>query len=284
MGYAEEFVIGDQAEFSRIIAPGTRVQKLASGFRFLEGPAWYQGRLVFSDIPASRIYQYAADGAVSILREPTNNANGNTVDRQGRLLTCEHSGRRVIRTENDGRITVLADSCEGKKLNSPNDLVEKSDGTIWFSDPPYGTPRYLIEQPANYVFRLDPATGNLAVVASDFDRPNGLCFSPDEKKLYIADSGKPRHVRLFTVTADNTLAGGEIFCGIEPGVPDGMRVDSAGRLFSTAGDGVHIFAPDGHLIGKILVPETPSNCCWGGEGGRTLFMTARTSLYSIRLT
>ena len=278
-----EFVVCDRQEFGQIVAPDSPLQKLASGFRFLEGPAWYQGRLVFSDIPAGRIYQISSSGEVTVFREPSRHANGNAVDRQGRLLTCEHGSRQVTRTENDGQVTVLVGSYDGKRLNSPNDLVEKSDGTIWFTDPPYGVPKHLIEQPAQYVFCLDPVTGNLKTVVIDFDRPNGLFFSPDEKKLYIADSGKPHHVRVFGVNEDNTLTGGEVFCQIEPGVPDGMRVDAMGRLISTAGDGVHIFAVDGHLLGKIRVPETPANCCLGGDDGQTLYITARSSLYAIRL-
>ena len=165
----------------------------------------------------------------------------------------------------------LVDRFDGKKFNSPNDAVVKSDGTIWFTDPPYGLPKgETKEQDGNYVFRFDPKTKTTTLAAKDFDMPNGLCFSPDEKKLYVADSGKPRHIRVFDVQPDGTLTGGAVFCQIDKGVPDGIRCDAQGRIFSSAGDGVHIFSPDGKLIGKILVPETPANLCFGGTDGKTL--------------
>jgi len=278
-----DFDIRSEA-FRAILRPDSKLQKLAGDFKFTEGPVWVakEGHLLFSDIPANRIYRWSPKEGLSVWREPTGNTNGNTLDRQGRLISCEHSNRRVTRTEADGRITVLADSFGGKRLNSPNDVVVKSDGTIWFTDPPYGIKPEQIEQPHNYVFRLDP-DGKLTPVADDFDRPNGLCFSPDESLLYIADSSARHHVRVFRVTPDNTLAEGRLFATIEPGAPDGMRVDIAGRLYSTAGDGVHVYAPSGELLGKILVPERPANCAFGDVDKRTLYITARTSLYAIRL-
>jgi gluconolactonase len=185
-------------------------------------------------------------------------------------------------TESDGVVKTIVDSYNGKKFNSPNDVVVKSDGTIWFTDPPYGIKPEESELKTNYVFCYNPSKKQLKVVASDFDRPNGLCFSPDEKLLYIADSGRPRHIRVFEVTADNDLRNGKVFCKIDNGGPDGIRCDSNGNIWSSAGDGVHIFAPDGKLIGKILCPETPSNLCFGGDDGKTLFITARTSLYRIK--
>ena len=282
-----EFEVRDEAEFKKIVPSDSKLAKLASGMKFTEGPVWLArdgGLLVFSDIPADELKQWTAKDGLSVFRKPSANANGNTVDRQGRLITCEHTGRRVSRLEADGSLHTVVDQCGGKKFNSPNDAVVKSDGTIWFTDPPYGLPSGAKkEQDGNNVFRFDPKSGTASVVARDFDRPNGLCFSPDEKQLYIADSGKPRHLRVFDVQPDGTLTGGAVFGVIDQGVPDGIRCDAQGRIFSSAGDGVHIFAPDGKLIGKILVPESPANLCFGGPDGKTLFITARTSLYSIPL-
>jgi gluconolactonase len=275
---------------SDLVAAGTKVEKLAGGLRFTEGPVWVPsdggGFLVFSDIPADELKKWSPrDRSLTTFRTPSHQANGNTLDRDGRQVTCEHQSRRVTRTEPDGTVTTLVESFQGKRLNSPNDVVVKSDGTIWFTDPPYGLPRDAKrELDKNYVFRFDPKTQELTAVADDFDMPNGLCFSPDEAKLYIADSGKPHHVRVFDVGNDGKLANGRVFCVIEPGVPDGMRCDERGNLWSTAGDGVHVFSPDGKLLLKIAIPETPANLCFGGEDGKTLFITARTSLYSIRVS
>ncbi|MCY3022893.1 MAG: SMP-30/gluconolactonase/LRE family protein [Planctomycetota bacterium] len=285
---AADFDIKDAAEFSKIVPKDAKLQKLAGGMQFVEGPVWIAadgGYLVFSDIPADELKKWTAKDGVTTFRKPSHNANGNSLTPDGLLITCEHSARRVTRTEKDGTVTVLADSYDGKKLNSPNDLVMKSDGTIYFSDPPYGVPKgEKKEQPKNFVFCLNPKTKELKTVADDFDMPNGLCFSPDEKKLYIADSGKPHHIRVFDVKDDGTLAGGKVFCVIDPGLPDGIRCDAAGRIFSSAGDGVQIFTPAGALIGKILVPESPANLCFGGDDKKTLFITARKSLYSIALS
>ncbi|HTD85435.1 MAG TPA: SMP-30/gluconolactonase/LRE family protein, partial [Candidatus Binatia bacterium] len=220
-------------------------------------------------------------GGVTTFRKPSNNANGNTLDVQGKLTTVEHSGRRVCVTERDGTVRTLVDTFEGKKFNSPNDVVVKSDGTYWFTDPDYGLGKNPKEQPGNYVYRFDPRSKSIAAVVKDFDKPNGLCFSPDEKKLYIADSGKPRHIRVFDVQSGGTLDGGKVFCAIDKGGPDGIRCDNSGRIWSSAGDGAHVFAPDGKLLGKILVPESPANLCFGGGDGKTLYITARKSLYAI---
>ena len=185
-------------------------------------------------------------------------------------------------TDKDGDVEALVANFAGRKFNSPNDVVIKSDGTVWFTDPDYGLAKAKDrEMPGNYVFRIDPATGGGMVVGKDFDKPNGLCFSPDESKIYIADSGKPRHIRVFDLHKDGSLSPGKVFCSIEPGGPDGIRCDADGRVWSSAGDGVHVFATDGSLIGKILVPETPANLTFGGRDGKTLFITARKSLYSI---
>lgn len=276
------------AEFNSLMPAGTAIERLATGLRFTEGPVWIggaDGYLLFSDIPASKIYRWSEKSGLSVYREDSHQANGNNLDRAGRLITCEHASRTVTRTEPDGAITTLASTYDGKRLNSPNDLVTRADGTIYFTDPPYGLrgPDYVgKEQPANYVFRLEPDTGKLTVLASDFDMPNGLCFSPDEKKLYIADSGKPKHIRVFDVNPDGTLGNGKVFCTIDKGAPDGIRVDAEGRLYSTAGDGVQVFSPAGELLGRIPIPESPANLCWG-DAGHSLYITARTSLYRVRL-
>lgn len=176
----------------------------------------------------------------------------------------------------------MVETFDGKKFNSPNDVVVKSDGTVWFTDPPYGLPKGAAkEQAGNHVYRFDPKTKAVTIVVKDADMPNGLCFSPDEKKLYLADSGRPRHIRVFNVSADGTLANGKVFAAIDKGGPDGIRCDADGRIWSSAGDGVHVFVTDGSLVGKILVPESPANLCFGGADGKTLFITARKSLYSI---
>ncbi|HYG77972.1 MAG TPA: SMP-30/gluconolactonase/LRE family protein [Planctomycetota bacterium] len=283
---AGEFDVKDEAEFAKIVAKDAKVEKLASGMKFLEGPVWIQAEkmVVYSDIPNNTLVKWSAKDGPGVFRNPSNNSNGTYLNSEGLLLCCEHSSRRVTRTERDGSITVLADSYDGKKLNSPNDLAVKSDGTIWFTDPPYGIPKTeKQEQPKNFVFRLDPKTKVLKALVDDFDRPNGICFSPDEKKLYVADSGKPRHIRVFDVNDDGTVANGKVFCAIDKGAPDGIRCDTEGRLYSSSAEGVQIFKPDGTLIGKILVPESPANLCFGGDSKKTLFITARTSLYKIEL-
>jgi len=278
------------------------LEVLATGGRWTEGPVWFgDGRyLLWSDIPNDRILRWdESSGSVSVFRSPSNNANGNTRDRQGRLVTCEHGARRVTRTEQDGRITVLMDSFEGKRLNAPNDVVVKSDGSIWFTDPGYGLLKNYegtvapFELPRN-VYRLDPENGQAAVVASDFDRPNGLCFSPDESLLYIVDTGAshtpdgPRHIRVFEVVdGGRRLANGRIFVDMAPGVADGIRTDLDGNVWAAAGwggegyDGAHCYAPDGTRIGCIHLPEPCSNLCFGGIKKNRLFMTAGQSLYSI---
>jgi gluconolactonase len=285
--HAVDFDVRDATEFNKVVAPEAKLVKLAGDMKFTEGPVWRTqdgGNLVFSDIPANELKQWTAKSGVTTFRRPSQNANGNTLDHTGRLVTCEHSGRRVSIQEKDGTLRPLVDRFAGKKFNSPNDVVVKSDGTVWFTDPPYGLPKgETKEQDGNYVFRFDPTTKTITLAAKEFAMPNGLCFSPDEKKLYVADSGQPRLIRVFGVELDGTLTGGAGFCQIDQGVPDGIRCDTQGRIFSSAGDGIHIFSPDGKLIGKILVPETPANLCFGGQDGRTLFITAQTSLYSLPL-
>ena len=301
-GAAEDFVVKDEARFRKIVPAGAGVERVAGGFKFTEGPQWFDGAeggyLLFSDIPPGRIYRWRVGmKAPEVFREPSNNANGNTRDGAGRLITCEHSSRRVTRTATDGAVTVLAERFGGKRLNSPNDAVVKRDGAIYFTDPPYGIKAPDKEQEKNRVYRIDPKSGELTAVADDLEMPNGLCFSPDEKRLYVADSGRARHVRVYDVGADGMPGNGRVFCTIDVGVPDGIRCDVAGRLFSSAGDGVHVFGADGALIGKILTPEVAdprkagakrrescANLAFGGPKGTTLFMTAQTSVYAVELT
>jgi gluconolactonase len=283
---AESFDIKNKDEFAKIVPADA--EKLATDMKFLEGPVWSAedgGFLLFSDIPANHINRWDDRHGLVVYREQSNGANGNTRDGRGRLISCEHQTRRVTRTEKDGTtVTVLADKFEGKRFNSPNDGVVKSVGTIWFTDPPYGTPKgEQKELDKNYVFRLDPKTKEIKAVISDCDMPNGLAFSPDEKKLYVADSGKPKHICVFNVAADGSVTGGEVFCKIDNGAPDGIRVDDAGRLFSSAKDGVQIFSDKGELIGKILLPESCANLCFGGKDKDELYMTASKSLYRIKL-
>lgn len=286
------------SRFRNLIVSSAALEELYPGGRWTEGPVWFSDMncLLFSDIPDQRLLRYCPDGGVSTFRTPTNFINGNTRDRQGRLVSCEHGGRRVIRTEIDGSITVLAESYEGRKLNSPNDVVVKSDGSIWFTDPTYGILsdyegyRSAPEQKTRNVYRLDPATGALSIVADDFLQPNGLAFSPDESLLYVADSGAshdetaPRHIRVFDVIDGHRLDNGRVFCNLENGIPDGFRLDTDGNLWTSAGDGVHCFAPDGMLLGKILIPQTVSNLAFGGPRRNRLFITATRSLYSIYVT
>jgi gluconolactonase len=286
---AEPFEIKDKVEFAKIVPADAKVAKIAPGMTFTEGPCWFNdaagGHLLFSDIPAHHIQRWDEKSGVTVFREQSNYTNGNTRDAEGRLISCEHETRRVTRTEEDGSITVLADQFDGKKFNSPNDVVVKSDGTIWFTDPPYGLPKGAQKElDKNYVFRLDPKTKEVKPVASACEMPNGLAFSPGEKKLYVADSGKGREIRVFTVNPDNTLSGGDVFCKIDNGAPDGIRVDPAGRVFSSARDGVQIFSPAGRLIGKILLPESCANLTFGGPDNRDLYMTASKSLYRIKLS
>jgi gluconolactonase len=281
---AAEFDIRNEGEFKKLLPASAKVEKLATDMAFIEGPVWVAedgGYLVFSDIPNNELKKWSRSGELTTLRKPSNNANGNTLDLQGRLTTAEHSGRRVSMTEKDGTVRTVVDTFDGKKFNSPNDVVVKSDGTYWFTDPDYGLGKNPKEQAGNYVYRHDPKSMKTTALVKDFDKPNGLCFSPDEKRLYVADSGKPRHIRVFNVKSDGTLDGGKVFCTIDRGGPDGIRCDNDGRIWSSAGDGTHVFAPDGSLIGKILTPEAPANLCFGGPDGKTLYMTARKSLYAI---
>jgi gluconolactonase len=268
------------------------VKRLATGFDWVEGPVWFGDAdcLLFSDIPNNRILRWS-DAGLTTFRQPSNYSNGHTRDRQGRLISCEHGTRRVTRTEYDGSITVIADRYDGKPLNSPNDVVVKSDGSIWFTDPHYGIitsyEGFQAEQELPcHVYRVDPG-GTIEAVLTDFACPNGLAFSPDESRLYVSDTGRmfqgdPQHIRVFDMGTGRPR-GGEVFHVIDPGCADGVRVDSDGNLWSSARDGVHCLSPEGDLLGKILVPETVSNLCFGGRAKHRLFITATTSLYAITL-
>ena len=281
---AADFEAVDKAGFDRMFPANAKVERLATDFRFTEGPAWINsegGRLIFSDIPADEMKQWDSKGGVATFRKPSNAANGNTVDREGRLVTAEHGGRRISRTEKDGQVITVVDAFESKKLNSPNDVVVKSDGTIWFTDPDYGLAGRPKEQEGNYVYRFDPQKKLMTAVIKDFDKPNGLCFSPDESKLYVADSGKPKHIRVFGVDRSGAVSGGEVFAVIDKGGPDGIRCDSEGRVWSSSGDGAQIFSPEGKLLVRILLPEAAANLTFGGRDGRRLFLTARKSLYAV---
>jgi len=286
-----DFAVIDPS-FRQLFIRHAQLDRLATGCRWAEGGVYFPaGRyLLWSDIPNNRMLRYDEAGdSISVFRSPSNHANGNTVDRQGRLITCEHGARRVTRTEHDGAITVIADNFHGKKLNSPNDVVVTSDGSIWFTDPPYGIlvdyegHRGLSEIGRNLVFWVDGKTGEIAIAADGFDKPNGLAFSPDEKTLYIVDSGEPRHIRAFDVGAGGKLSRDRVFTTCTAGRFDGLRVDEAGRLWSATDDGVHCHGPDGNLIGKILVPEICANVVFGGIKRNRLFICATTSLYAIYL-
>jgi len=280
------------------------VERVATGFRWAEGPVYFPaGRYVlFSDIPNNRIMRYSEDdGHLSVFRQPSMNSNGNTIDREGRLLTCEHSGRRVTRTELDGSITIIADKYNGKKLNSPNDAVVASDGSIWFTDPVYGIGgnyegiKAAPEQEKHNVYRVDPKSGDVKVVVDDFVEPNGITFSPDEKKLYVIDTGftdgpdNPSHIRVFDVDVGaGKVSNGKVFAEMpKPSITDGMRCDSDGRIWCSVGwgdpneDGVRCYAPDGDLLGKLHIPETVANLCFGGTYRNRLYICGSTSLYAV---
>ena len=289
--------------FSACLVHCERVERLWTGGRWCEGPAWFAAHrtLVWSDIPNNRMLRYdETNGTVGIFRQPANNANGNTVDREGRLITCEHLTRRVVRVEHNGAQAILADRWQGKRLNSPNDVVVRSDRSIWFTDPSYGIlsdyegQRAESEIGACNVYRIDPVSGAVDLMADDFVKPNGLAFSPDESILYIADTGAshdingPRHIRAMRVAADGQrlVASGEaqtVFAQCTNGLFDGFRVDQQGRLWASAADGVHAYASDGTLLGKIRIPEVVANVCFGGEKRNRLYICGTSSLYAVYL-
>jgi gluconolactonase len=281
--------------FHRLLHGSARIDQLWTGGRWCEGPAYLPaGRyLIWSDIPNDRLMRWdETDGSVSVFEQPCRNQNGHTVDAQGRLVACEHRGRCVSRIEPDGSRTVLADRFEGRRLNSPNDVVVKSDGSIWFTDPSYGIDsdyegdRAESEIGASNVYRIDPASGAVTLVVDDMVKPNGLAFSPDESLLYVADTGRSHRpdcepvIRAYPV-ADDHLHDGHDFATCDSGMFDGFRVDTAGNVWTSAGDGVHVFAPDGTLLGKILIPEMVANVEFGGPKRNRLFICATTSLYAL---
>ena len=278
--------------FTSCVLPNAPLLTLGDGYAWLEGPVWFAdaNQLLVSDLPNNRILRWTEDSGVSVFRQPSNFANGHCRDRQGRLIGCSHHGRCVTRTELDGSVTVLADRFRGKRLNGPNDVVVASDDAIWFSDPHYGGNtdyeggKHAAELPPT-LYRLDP-DGSLAVAADDFTGPNGLCFSPDERLLYVAESGAQfaecptRHIRRFDVAAGR-LSDGRVFHEISPGFADGLRCDQDGRVWSSAADGVHCIEPDGTLIGKILTGSTVANLTFGGRNRCRLFICASFRLMAV---
>jgi gluconolactonase len=289
-------VLVEDQRMLALVDPAARLEKLWNGAIWSEGPVWWKdGSVTWSDIPNNRMLRWHPDTGGSVFRQPSNHANGHTLDREGRLVSCEHSGRRISRTEPDGRIVTLVDRYQGKRLNSPNDVVVKSDGTIWFTDPSYGILsdyegiKADSEIDACHVYRFDPETGKLEIVADDFEKPNGLAFSPDERLLYVSDTGfshlpgGPHHIRVFDVVGGGTLTNSRVFAEINPGASDGFRIDTHGNVFTSSHDGIQVYAPDGVRLGRILVAEIVSNCTFGGPEGNRLFITAATSLYSISL-
>ena len=290
------FVVNDP-RFAGYLLANASLEELASGFRWIEGPVWMGDAdcLLFQDLPHNRTMRWIEGNGVSVYRAPSNYANGQTRDRQGRLISCSHRGRCLYRTELDGRVTRLISRHNGKRLNAPNDVVVKSDGTVWFSDPLYGIltdyegGRQQSEQPPA-LYRLDPENADIRIMAGDFDGPNGLAFSPDEKRLYVAETGdqsqeRPRqYIRVFDVlSGGQQLSGGDVFYKIEPGYCDGLRIDEDGNLWSSAADGVHCISPEGKLLGKILVPHRVSNMAFGGPMKNRLFIGGSHTLYAIFL-
>jgi gluconolactonase len=287
--------------FAKYFVGNAAIERLYTGCRWAEGPVWFgDGRyLLWSDIPNNRMLRWLEDtGEVSVFRQPSNYSNGNSRDRQGRLVTCEHDSRRVTRTEYDGTITVLADHYQGKPFNAPNDLAVHSDGAVWFTDPGYGIlnnyegHKAPLELPAN-VYRIDPKTNALTVVVTDMEKPNGICFSPDERKLYVVDTGfshhpgYPKQIRVYDVVDGVKVANGRVFVDTGKASADGIRCDTDGNVWAGMGwggsdlDGVQVFAPDGKLIGKIHLPEVCANLCFGGAKRNRLFMAASQSLYGL---
>ena len=279
-------------KFDNIVPKGSKLEKIATGFMFTEGPIWNAAKkcLYFSDIPANKMWKWTEAKGAELFRDPSGKSNGLTLDKQGRLLACEHANRRVSRTESDGKVVTIADKYNGKKLNSPNDVVVKSDGSVYFSDPPYGLSAdfgNLGEQelPFQGVYRLSPDGKTLTLLVDDFDRPNGLAFSPDESILYIDDTARV-HIRVFDVKPDGTIANGRVFADLTSnaeGNVDGMKVDSEGNIYVTGPGGVSIFDSSGDKLGIIEMPEVSANVAWGDDDWKTLFITASTSLYRIKL-
>jgi len=278
--------------FRDVVGEDVYVEQLGTGFDFTEGPMWnhVEKHLIFSDMPGNIMRKWTLDGEFQTFRQPSNMANGNFYDREGRLVTCEHATSRVTRTELDGSITVLATHYDGKELNSPNDIIVKSDGSIFFTDPSFGRMEYYgiprdPELDFRGVYRLDPESGDLTLLASDFDQPNGLCFSADESQIFVNDTMK-NHIRVFDMNADGSVSNSRVWAeltGDREGVADGMKIDSKGNLCTTGPGGIHYFAPDATSLGVIYVPEGVTNFTWGEDDLCSIFITAATSLYRVRV-
>lgn len=272
-----------------LLAPGAIVERLGQGCEWSEGPAWVpqRGVVLWSDIPNDRVMRWSPDGGVEVERVAVDFTNGRAVDADSAVVTCSHGHRRIERWEPDGRVTPLVSHYQGRRLNSPNDVVVRSDGSIWFTDPPYGIlsdregHQAEPELAGCHVFRFDPTTGALSIATDLLSRPNGLAFSPDESVLYVSDTGDAHHIMAFDVVGGLALHNPRVLAVIEPGVPDGFRVDETGHIFTSAGDGIHVLTPEGRRIGRIPIPEVTSNCAFGGPDGTDLFITATTSLYRV---
>ncbi|MEX0761878.1 MAG: SMP-30/gluconolactonase/LRE family protein [Dehalococcoidia bacterium] len=284
-------------EFRHVLGDSPKLTEIATGMKFSEGTTYVPDGdyVIWSDIPNNRIMRWSEKEGTSVFRQPSGNANGNTVDRDGRIISCETSGRRVSRTEHDGTVVSIADRYNDGRLTSPNDVCVKSDGSVWFTDPDYGFLHPELghgdkpEQDHNRVYRLDPGSGELGAVSEDFDKPNGIAFSPDESILYVGDTGRthgefrPHRLMAFDVLEGHTLANPRVFAVVDPWVPDGFRVDVDGNVYVTAGDGVQVFTPGGDMIGKIHTPEVAANCAFGRADYDTLFIAATSSVWSVRL-
>ncbi len=279
--------------FTQVVGSEAPLEQIATGFMFTEGAMWNgaKGELIFSDIPGDTMHAWSPDGSVRVYRQPSAKTNGNYFDLQGRLISCEHVNSRVVREEGDGTLSVLASHYGDKELNSPNDVVVTSDGAIYFTDPTYGRmagPGLERAQDLDFqgVYRIDPTSGELALLASDFQQPNGLTFSVDEKQLFVNDTDGG-HIRVFDVAADGSLSGGSVWAVPEAdgdGVPDGMKIDSAGNLYCTGPGGLHVYAPDATCLGLIRVPEVAANFTWGDDDLQTIYITASTSVYRTRVS
>jgi gluconolactonase len=295
---AEEIRSGFESldsRFDRYLPENPQLVRHWRGAEWSEGAVYLpiQQVVVWSDIPNNRMLQFdPANGETTVFREPSNFTNGNTLDREGRLVSAQHLSHSITRTEHDGTVTTLVDRFEGKRLNSPNDLVVKSDGTIWFTDPPYGIlsnregEKRDSELAGNFLFRLDPVSGSLGIAIDNLDRPNGLAFSPDESVLYVADTGESKAMFAFDLSPDGaSLKNCRPFATVRPGASDGFRCDTEGNIWTSAGDGIQCITPTGEVLGKVLVPEQRvANCCFGGADGRTLYIAGDTSLYSVQLS
>jgi gluconolactonase len=275
-----------------VVDPAVAIERLATGFDFTEGPIWQprERHLIFSDMPGDHMRRWRQGEGITTFRKPANMANGNAYDRAGRIVTCEHATSRVTRTARDGAVEVLASHWQGRELNSPNDVIVKSDGAIYFTDPTFGRMEYYgrprePELDFQGVYRLEPESGTLALLADDFGQPNGLCFDLDERRLFVNDTERA-HIRVFEVEVNGTLGSSRVWAapaGEGAGAPDGMKIDAAGNLLCTGPGGIHVFAPDATCLGVIRIPEVPANFTWGDADLRSLLVCASTSLYRVRL-